>query len=217
VSFPASTTALISKLGIISVGIFLIVRYRNLFSFSRINLNKNYALALLFGFVWAVLCSVMTLKTSGDITPNVLIKPIPIAQLISALVIAPILEELLFRGWIFGYLKHEGVNVLVAILVSSLLFAAIHTNTSNVYGSFILGLVLAFIYHRTNNLFYVITAHFAINLGLIITPYSIIKNSFITDSTFGFITVTLMLLVVLMLIVYFMVKSGVANLVGTRS
>lgn len=43
------------------------------------------------------------------------------------IVVAPILEEILFRGFLFGGLRASGAPVWVAALVVSVIFAAIHT------------------------------------------------------------------------------------------
>ncbi|MGT2958911.1 CAAX protease [Streptococcus bovimastitidis] len=89
----------------------------------------------------------------------------PILLFILAAVVAPMVEELIFRGLVYG--KAFGYKSWLGLILSSLLFALIHMPSD--IGSWIIyggmGLVLGFVYMMTNKLSYTIAIH-AINNGL---------------------------------------------------
>jgi membrane protease YdiL (CAAX protease family) len=76
---------------------------------------------------------------------------------------SPVIEEWLFRGVIFRSLS-LGLNKsapLLAALVSALLFAAAHGEAKQFAGLFALGLLLAFVFYKTQRL----TASIAVHAG----------------------------------------------------
>lgn len=78
--------------------------------------------------------------------------------LLACCVVAPILEELLFRGFILRSLQKFG-NVF-AILISGILFGLFHGNLQQAIPTALGGMVLAFIAIRSNSLIPCIIAHF---------------------------------------------------------
>jgi len=100
----------------------------------------------------------------------------PILAFITIVVLAPLLEELLFRGIILdGYLKnYSPVN---SILISAFLFALIHGNLAQGIGAFVMGIVMGLLYWRTKSLLLCIALHFTNNLtaflAMIADPESI--------------------------------------------
>jgi membrane protease YdiL (CAAX protease family) len=59
---------------------------------------------------------------------------LPLAVIITVMVVAaPVLEELVFRGWLLGALAPTGLGTVGAVVVSSLVFGAAHVITG-VYG-----------------------------------------------------------------------------------
>jgi membrane protease YdiL (CAAX protease family) len=88
---------------------------------------------------------------------------------ISAVIIGPIVEELVFRKAMFGLIK----NNIIAIVVSSLIFGAIHLTAEasiaealiNGISYFAMGLVFGFIYIKNNrNIMAPIAVHILVNL-----------------------------------------------------
>ena len=74
-----------------------------------------------------------------------------IFSFLTAVVAAPILEELLFRGIILdGMLKRY--SPAKAILLSSMLFGLVHINPVQVVNAFFLGLLLGWMYWKTGSL-----------------------------------------------------------------
>jgi membrane protease YdiL (CAAX protease family) len=75
---------------------------------------------------------------------------------------APLAEEFVFRGYIYGAVKRFA-GVPVAVLFSALFFAAVHTNMAVLLPLFVLGVILAVSYEVTGSLWVPISIHFCFN------------------------------------------------------
>lgn len=75
-------------------------------------------------------------------------------------VLAPLVEELLFRGWMFGALRAR-FSAAVTILVTAFLFAIVHTDPTGLYPVAVLlpGFVLSLIRERTGSVKAAIAGH----------------------------------------------------------
>jgi membrane protease YdiL (CAAX protease family) len=90
-----------------------------------------------------------------------------IMLLVVVSIIAPICEEIFFRGFLFqGFKKRWGVPA--GILISSALFSAAHLDLYNSLPLLAIGWVLAYLFHKTKSLFPVIFLHAIYNLLLIL-------------------------------------------------
>ncbi|MBQ6099716.1 CPBP family intramembrane glutamic endopeptidase [Methanobrevibacter sp.] len=85
-----------------------------------------------------------------------------IGGLVSTIVISPISEELIFRGVFLNRLK-PFVPTVFAVLISSLLFASLHSFGS-IISAFVFAVCMAILYIKTENIFVPIIAHFLNNL-----------------------------------------------------
>ncbi len=87
-----------------------------------------------------------------------------------AVVLAPIAEESVFRGLLYPALRGQGATrrrkILAAVLVSSF-FALIHFNEASFLPLFVLAMVLAWVFERTNSLATVMVAHGLWNLSTV--------------------------------------------------
>ena len=90
-----------------------------------------------------------------------------IAVILMAVVVAPVAEEIIFRGYFYGVIRCFGGRI-PALLTSSLLFAAIHVHLPSIPGLFILAVILCFLYERTASLWAPIALHAAFNASTII-------------------------------------------------
>ncbi len=82
--------------------------------------------------------------------------------IISAVLAAPLLEEILLRGIVLdGFLKQY--NPAKAIVWSAVLFGVMHLVPVQVVNAFMLGLVLGWLYYRTGSLWPGICLHFVNN------------------------------------------------------
>lgn len=93
--------------------------------------------------------------------------------ILSVCVIAPVFEELFFRGFILQALKRHG-NVF-AIITTSILFALLHGNLVQAIPVFALSIVISYSVIRTNNVLIGILIHF-LNNSLSIFELFFVKN-----------------------------------------
>ena len=84
--------------------------------------------------------------------------------------VAPIAEEIYFRGFVFGYLRRWGP--IAAILGSTLLFVVVHPDLQNIpIPQIVGGLLFALSYEIEKNLMVPIVIHMSGNLALFSLPY----------------------------------------------
>lgn len=94
-----------------------------------------------------------------------------LAAALSASLIAPVTEELLFRGFLFSGLRQRlGVNL--AIVVSSLAFALFHFNPFAFPALVALGAMLAWLFQRSGSLWPSIGLHATINTVTLLVWYA---------------------------------------------
>jgi membrane protease YdiL (CAAX protease family) len=86
----------------------------------------------------------------------------PVATFIQACLIAPFTEEMLMRGYILQGLKNK-YGALVAVLLSTALFAILHINIGQIISAFIGGLIIALLYLKTKSVSYCILTHVLYN------------------------------------------------------
>jgi hypothetical protein len=89
-------------------------------------------------------------------------------------VVAPIVEELIFRGLILQGFRRN-YNALTAVFMSALLFALFHLNPWQFPATFVLGLLLGWIMMRTNNILLAIIGH-SINNFLVLLSLTFWKE-----------------------------------------
>ena len=85
-----------------------------------------------------------------------------LAFVLITVVVAPLGEELLFRGVLYPAIKHAGFPRL-AWWGTSLLFAVIHFNLPILLPLFLLSLLLVWLYEYTDNFLAPLTAHMLFN------------------------------------------------------
>jgi membrane protease YdiL (CAAX protease family) len=86
-----------------------------------------------------------------------------LSLLVVAGVMAPLAEEILFRGFLFtGLTRFTGP--IRAAMLSGALFAGMHLQLLAFPALFVLGVVLALLYHRTGSLWMPILMHLCINV-----------------------------------------------------
>ncbi len=101
--------------------------------------------------------TVTTLQKTNEIAPQVFMA-------VMAIAVAPVAEEILFRGILYPFLKHRGFPRL-AWWGTALLFGAVHANLMTLVPLVFLGLTLTWLYERTGNLLAPIFAHSLFNLA----------------------------------------------------
>lgn len=67
-------------------------------------------------------------------------------------IVGPVVEEIVFREGIQGFLTRKGTAPWHAMLSSALLFGVIHMNPAQIPFAFLIGLCLSIIYHKTQSI-----------------------------------------------------------------
>jgi len=89
---------------------------------------------------------------------------------ITAILVAPVVEESLFRGILYPMIKQRS-SPLIALSTTSLLFAAIHGNVMSFLPLTLFAVVLTLLYEKTDTLLAPIVSHSifnAVNFGIFI-------------------------------------------------
>ena len=97
----------------------------------------------------------------------------PLAVLLSTVIIAPLTEELMFRGLIQGVMKSWTQSKHWAIWISAILFAAIHFHVAGFLPRMLLGALMGYFVLYSGSIWTAVLMHLSFNafsLGLTIFP-----------------------------------------------
>lgn len=94
-------------------------------------------------------------------TINSLMKS-PITSLLQVCIIAPIIEEILMRGFVLNGLENT-YGITVGLIISSILFALLHFNMVQTLSAFVCGIILGLLYVKTGSILCCIIAHCGYN------------------------------------------------------
>ena len=145
---------------------------RNLFEIkTRNEILYVFAVNLLFAFLFTCLISGIDLLMgfydpswiSGfdidtvDITAGAIL-----FEIVSSVIFAPLMEELIFRGVLFNRLKIR-VGILPAMLISSFIFGIGHSYGS-ITSAFLFGICMCILYMKTDNILVPMSVHFINNV-----------------------------------------------------
>lgn len=86
-----------------------------------------------------------------------------VISFLATVFMAPVLEEVVFRGLIYDRLK-KGMPAVVAAIISSLAFGLMHGTIIWMMYAFVLGVVLVIVFERFHSLFANMFLHFGFNL-----------------------------------------------------
>ncbi len=86
----------------------------------------------------------------------------PAAGLIQVCILAPLIEEILMRGFVLGGLSRT-YGPLLGLLISSMLFAVLHFNMVQTLSTLVCGIILGILYLKTGSIFCCILAHSGYN------------------------------------------------------
>lgn len=91
--------------------------------------------------------------------------------LLVTLVMAPVMEELIFRGLCYGRIR-QFTGKGMTILLTALLFGLYHMNLVQFVYAAVMGAFFAFLYERYRDIRLTMTAHFAANLCAVVLSFS---------------------------------------------
>ena len=120
----------------------------------------------------------------------------PIILILSIAVVAPIYEEVIFRGILLKGMANK-MDPNLALVISALIFALVHMNIPQGINAFLLGLIIGAIYLSSNSIYLCIFAHFINNsVGITISgSFQLLsgKYSMIIRSIFFLVGITILI------------------------
>jgi membrane protease YdiL (CAAX protease family) len=119
-------------------------------------------LSLAFNFIFGLFLGLFGLRIQPDLTPIFAQLSSPWLLLIGGAIVAPIVEEIFFRGFVFAGLRPR-YGWQRAAVISSALFALIHLIPTAIIPIFILGYIFAYLYQRSESIMPAILMHSATN------------------------------------------------------
>ena len=100
-------------------------------------------------------------------------EPLEMAQflpmLVQSVIIAPVCEELFFRGYLFGVMEREGEET--AIMATSAIFTAVHGFSAAIPAHLLLGILLSRLMLRTGSVLAPMLVHASFNLTILVTAF----------------------------------------------
>jgi len=186
--FPNSYTEIVIYWSIISFCLALLITLLLLKTDMKMPLHReasttsNIILWSVIGYFLAyfvqVLASLIEMKvlgisTGSSNTQNIMdiSRTIPLFMIIPA-IIAPILEEVIFRKIIFGSL-YKRLNFFISALLSAFIFGVIHGEFQHILIYSSMGFVFAYLYVKTKRILTPIIVHAALNTTTVIAQYSL--------------------------------------------
>lgn len=180
-------------MGVALVFLFLFLKNDIIYDFKEIKLVRNqWFMMIATGYLYIILgnigsnlismllSSVLNFPPSESVNQLAIIRALNsngvIFMILAAVIIGPIVEELVFRKSIFGLIKND----TVAVIVSALLFGAIHlTQESSVVEAlvngisyFVMGAIFGYIYVKNKrNIYAPIAVHMVVNLISVIAIF----------------------------------------------
>ncbi len=129
-------------------------------------------LSLFFNLVYASLLGVFNLQMQPDISLIFEGTDYPLVVLLGGAIMAPLVEEIFFRGFVFAGLRGRW-GWQKAALVSAGLFALAHIIPTSWAPIFILGLIFAFLYQLSGSIWPAILMHMLTNSVALLAAYAL--------------------------------------------
>lgn len=135
-------------------------------------------LLIILTYLGVLFCTAIGIQPEGHPLVDILKKEksaiFIIYLIITAVIIAPVFEELLFRGLFYQALKKK-FGIFNAMVISSSLFSLLHFNTAQFLPIVSLGMLLCFIFEYTGSLVPAIFVH-VMNNGLFLALFFLLKD-----------------------------------------
>lgn len=164
----------------------------------------QHVISLLMAAIYAIMPSAMDQYT--EMIDSSGISQYSILWAVSALILPPIVEEIIFRGLILQYLGRAGARFLVANLIQAVLFGVFHMNFVQGIYTALLGFLLGWLAYRYDSILVPMVLHAIFNLfGTVLVD---LESRFLPD-----IVLTLIILgsVPLLVITILMIHFGVGE------
>ena len=132
-------------------------------------------LSLFFNLIYAAFLSLFNLQIQPDIALMFESTSFPLALLFGGAVVAPFVEEVFFRGFVFTGLRQR-LGWKQAAIASAGLFALAHFMPTSILPIFILGLVFAFLYQLSGSVWPAILMHMLTNTIALSAAYAVAQG-----------------------------------------
>ncbi|MBW8323707.1 MAG: CPBP family intramembrane metalloprotease [Prolixibacteraceae bacterium] len=156
-----------SVFGVIGFLLALLINIRNGFSLSfscHIAVNRDLLIILLTVISYQLVISPIINFLSIYFSPNhTAVINIGFIYYLGAILIGPIVEELMFRGIILNGMLDNYKNSRKAIILSALIFGLIHVKIIQVIPALFWGLVFGYFFYRTKSILLCILLHVTAN------------------------------------------------------
>ncbi len=129
-------------------------------------------ISFLFNLVYASFLGIFGLQIQPDIGPVFDTTAFPLLLLFGGAIIAPIVEEVFFRGFVFAGLRKRW-NWRAAAVISAGVFAVAHLVPTSILPIFILGFIFAFLYQLSGSIWPAILMHMLTNTLALTGAYAI--------------------------------------------
>ncbi|MBS1248731.1 MAG: hypothetical protein MAG431_00293 [Chloroflexi bacterium] len=130
-----------------------------------------------FNLAYNLFLALFNLQAQADLVPVLEAMSSPGWLMITGIVIAPIAEEIVFRGFFFSGLKQR-YGWVKAALISSGLFAVLHLQPLAMLPIFILGFLFAYLYHKSKSIWPGVVLHVTMNSLALGAAYTVAKLGF---------------------------------------
>ena len=134
-----------------------------------------------------------------DFTPTYYDTSSLVLEVITSIILAPIIEELLFRGVLFNRLKIR-TGIVAAMIISSFIFAIGH-EFGGITSAFLFGICMCIIYLKTDNILMTMSIHFLNNLVAVLLEVGN-ADAFLFQMPLAPITLLLSIVSGLLILVY---------------
>jgi CAAX protease family protein len=115
-----------------------------------------------FNFIYSTILALFHVREQVDLTPIIGKLSSPVWFWIGGALVAPVVEEIFFRGFLFGGLR-QAYGFQKAAIVSAVLFGAVHLQLTTLIPIAILGYLFAFLYELSGSIWPGILMHFVTN------------------------------------------------------
>lgn len=124
-------------------------------------------LQLVIGFFMQIAGSIFpdVMENYAELIQSVGIGETTMISMFATVVLAPVSEEIIFRGITLRFLKKAGAQFMVANIIQALFFGISHMNLVQGLYAFVLGLVLGLVAEKCKSVFLPVVLHVVINLS----------------------------------------------------
>lgn len=129
-----------------------------------------------FNFLYNLALMLKGIQSSIDVSKIFGAGTSPWLIFLAGIVVAPLVEEIFFRGFLFTGLR-ERYGWIAAALISAALFAAVHLQPITMPPIFLMGLIFAYLYQRTESIWPAVLMHFMTNSVGLAAAYALSQIS----------------------------------------